>query len=137
MVLRILAAASLTIALAGCGATTPSTDSAALATAPDNKPAIAQLELAAGSFGSEQNPVRARMPQGQRAYLDRLRCASGDAPGYRRIGSGGRSPHGGIIDMYSVTCEGSSTVVIWMDMYHEHVEEEPVDGFTIIPSSSV
>ena len=40
-------------------------------------------------LGSRENPVRAQMPAGQRAYLQRLRCSDGRAPTFGRIGSRG------------------------------------------------
>jgi hypothetical protein len=85
-------------------------------------------------LGSENNPVRANMPRGQRAYLNRLRCADGKAPTYDRVGSMGVGIYGQIIDGYEVICEDSETAksMIIMDMYHpEHVEVAPVPGFTI------
>src|SRR5689334_2987149 len=38
-------------------------------------------------LGSRENPVRASHPQGQRAYLNRLRCSGGDRPTYSRAGN--------------------------------------------------
>ncbi|TAJ64632.1 hypothetical protein [Brevundimonas sp.] len=87
-------------------------------------------------LGSVQNPVRADMPAGQQAYLRRLRCSDGRAPGFGRIGSFGAGPYGSIIDGYSVSCGGSSPAQseIYMDMYHAgHVEAAAVPGFTIVP----
>lgn len=87
-------------------------------------------------LGSAQNPVRADMPAGQHAYLRRLRCSDGRAPGFGRIGSFGAGPYGSIIDGYSVSCVGSSPASseIYMDMYHAgHVEAAAVPGFTIVP----
>lgn len=86
-------------------------------------------------LGSEANPVRAAMPQGQRAYLARLRCADGQKPAFERIGSMGISPFGNIVDGYSVRCEGSepADATVYMDMYHAgHVETRAVPGFTIV-----
>ncbi len=91
-------------------------------------------KASAHPLGSEKNPVRAEMPSGQRAYLQRLRCADGKAPRFSRIGSMGMEPYGNIVDGYDVRCEGSepATSVIYMDMYHRgHVENEAVPGFTI------
>jgi hypothetical protein len=85
-----------------------------------------------GELGSKENPVRCNMPRGERAYLNRLRCADGKAPAYHRIGSFGLGPYGNIIDGYNVKCEDKDPVTVFMDMYHEHVEKEPVPGFTIV-----
>lgn len=84
-------------------------------------------------FGSAQNPVRADGPQGQRAYLRRLRCADGAPPRFQRGGSTGIGPYGTMLDVYSVQCGDAAAVPVYMDMYHEHVEAAPVPGFTIVP----
>lgn len=90
---------------------------------------------AAFPLGSEQNPVRAQGPAGQREYLGRLRCADGRAPLIRGRMAGAIGPFGGIMDEYGVACPGSTpaTAVIRLDMYHAHVETSPVPGFTITP----
>jgi hypothetical protein len=86
-----------------------------------------------GALGSQNNPVRCEMPQGQRAYLSRLRCSDGKPPTYRRTGNFGMGVYGNIIDGYQVRCEGKEPVMIFMDMYHEgYIEREAVPGFTII-----
>ncbi|ATW04077.1 hypothetical protein C8024_19575 [Sphingopyxis sp. BSNA05] len=85
-------------------------------------------------FGSAENPVRAAMPQGQRAYLNRLQCSDGSAPAYARGGSVGASPYGNMMDVYNVDCGEAAPgkVNVYMDMYHKgHVETEAVPGFTI------
>jgi hypothetical protein len=92
---------------------------------------------AAHPFGSLENPVRAAMPQGQRAYLARLRCSNGQAPRFNRSGNAGAGVYGNIIDRYDVSCGESApgNVTNFMDMYHRgHVEERAVPGFTITPS---
>lgn len=87
---------------------------------------------AAYPLGSRENPVRAAMPAGQRAYLARLRCADGQAPAYSRNGNLGGGVYGNIIDAYAVTCAGKDAVTVIMDMYHNgYVEDRPVPGFTI------
>ncbi|WP_373492367.1 hypothetical protein [Parasphingorhabdus sp.] len=94
------------------------------------------MEKASGHpFGSAENPVRASTPVGQRAYLDRLRCADGSTPSYSRGGSVGDSPYGNIMDRYHVDCgaAGPGSAQIYMDMYHKgHVESAAVPGFTIL-----
>lgn len=88
-------------------------------------------------LGSEQNPVRAEMPQGQRAYLNRLRCADGKRPVFERVGSFGVGVYERIIDGYEVLCDGSSPAksMIYMDMYHPgHREPAAVAGFAIDPA---
>lgn len=88
-------------------------------------------------LGSKENPVRADMPGGQRAYLNRLRCADGARPTYARVGSFGAGVYGRIIDGYEVLCKDSAPEksMIFMDMYHPgHKEPAAVPGFTITPA---
>lgn len=88
-------------------------------------------------LGSKENPVRADMPGGQRAYLSRLRCADGGRPEFCRVGSFGAGVYGRIIDGYEVVCDGSEPAksMIFMDMYHPgHREAAAVPGFTIEPA---
>ena len=85
-----------------------------------------------GELGSKTNPVRCSGPYGEREYLNRLRCSDGKAPEYFRVGSFGKGPYGHILDGYSVKCEEKDSVTVFMDMYHKHVEKEPVPGFTIV-----
>lgn len=88
-------------------------------------------------LGSKENPVRADMPGGQRAYLNRLRCANGQPPAFVRVGNFGRGPYERIIDGYEVTCKGSTPekAMIFIDMYHPgHKELAAVEGFTIEPA---
>jgi hypothetical protein len=86
-------------------------------------------------LGSKDNPVRADNPDGQHAYLRRLRCSDGKAPAYQRNGNLGAGIYKSIVDLYVVTCGGAQparTEVI-MDMYFPgHVEQQPVPGFTIV-----
>lgn len=87
-------------------------------------------------LGSKENPVRADMPDGQRAYLARLRCSNGAPPAWRRIGNLGPGAFGSIVDQYDLQCGGSgpSRAAIVMDMYFRgHVEARPIDGFRIAP----
>lgn len=95
----------------------------------------AKAAAAGHALGSRPNPVRAIMPEGQRAYLDRLRCSDGSAPQYHRGGSVGDGPYGTIMDVYELKCLGGqpATASVYMDMYHNHVEDRPVPGFTIVP----
>lgn len=83
-------------------------------------------------LGSFENPVRAEGPVGQRAYLARLRCPSGEPPEVFRRGSSGAGPYGTILDGYSVTCTGTEAVTVFMDLYHTgFIEDRPVPGFAI------
>lgn len=83
-------------------------------------------------LGSEKNPVRAKGPEGERAYLARLRCADGSAPAFERQGSTGIGPYHNILDLYAVQCAGAAPLSVYLDMYHKHVEPAPLPGFTIV-----
>lgn len=84
-------------------------------------------------LGSFENPVRAARPEGQRAYLGRLRCADGDAPRYQRTGNLGPGIYQNIVDNYRVQCRDGQQADIVMDMYHPgYVERAAVPGFTIV-----
>lgn len=85
-----------------------------------------------GELGTVTNPVRVLMPEGEREYLHRLRCANGSAPTFERQGSAGIGPYGKILDIYSVQC-GAEFSSIYMDMYHCSEEQSPVPGFEIVP----
>lgn len=83
-------------------------------------------------LGSRENPVRCDMPDGERAYLERLRCPDGSPPRFERFGSVGVGPHGNILDGYLVHC-GEDETTVFMDMYHPgYIENEPVEGFEIV-----
>ncbi len=90
-------------------------------------------------LGSRENPVRVSRPQGQRAYLAKLRCADGAAPRFNRNGNLGPGVFGNIVDLYVVECVGSEPArsEVVMDMYHlGRTEDRAVPGFTIAGSSS-
>lgn len=92
--------------------------------------AIAEAEK--HPLGSSENPVRENQPNGQRAYLRRLRCADGSQPLFERVGNVGEGPYGFIVDLFKATCAGHAPVEIHMDMYHDGPENRPVPGFTIV-----
>ena len=92
--------------------------------------AIAKAEQS--PLGSAKNPVRENSPEGERAYLARLRCADGAAPAFDRAGSVGAGPFGFIVDLYKVRCPGGDAVDVHIDMYHEGGEKRAVPGFTIV-----
>ena len=86
-----------------------------------------------GELGTPTNPVRVLMPEGERAYLNRLRCPNGAQPSFERVGSSDESPYGRIMDIYSVTCAApGKTVTVMMDMYHCSEETRAVPGFDIV-----
>jgi hypothetical protein len=98
----------------------------------DDQAAIAAAR--AHPLGSLQNPVRVGGPEGERAYLGRLRCADGSAPRIGAKGSGGVGAFGSIVDSFPLDCgaaaPGKTSLV--MDMYHsEHREDHAPPGFQL------
>jgi hypothetical protein len=91
--------------------------------------AVAKAE--SNPLGSKANPVRENMPEGEIAYLRRLRCTGGQPPAFERKGSVGMGIYGNIIDLYSVACPGAPPVEVYMDMYHDGPENRPLPGFTM------
>lgn len=82
-------------------------------------------------LGSRDNPVRVGGPDGERAYLARLRCADGSAPQVGERMDAGVGAFGTIIAAYPVRC-GDAEARIAFDMYHEeHVEARAPAGFTL------
>ena len=82
-------------------------------------------------LGSVRNPIRVGGPDGERAYLARLRCADGTAPrsGARR--DAGVGAFGSVVGAVAVNC-GDAAVPLVFDIYHaEHVETRAPAGFTL------
>lgn len=90
--------------------------------------AAAVAAAAAHPLGSLENPVRVGGPDGERAFLARLRCADGAAP---RIGArtdGGVGGFGSLTRAFALTC-GTSEMRVHFDIYHqEHVETRAPAG---------
>lgn len=93
-----------------------------------------QAKVDAHPLGSRKNPVRCDGPDGERAYVERLRCPTGDAPKFNRGGAIGPSPYGTMMDAYYVRCpEWQEPRAIAFDMYHDRfLERRAVVGFTIV-----
>ena len=95
--------------------------------------AVAIAEAETNPLGSIENPIRVGGPEGERAYLFRLRCADGAVP---RIGDrrdGGVDAYGTLSGLFPVTC-AAGTAQLHFDMYHEeHVEDRAPAGFTLAP----
>ncbi len=86
-------------------------------------------------LGTKENPIRVHMPAGERAYLDRLRCADGRAPLFNRNGDTGPGVFDSIVDLYTLDCGSAAPgkVEVLMDMYHpDYLENRPVPGFFIV-----
>jgi hypothetical protein len=91
---------------------------------------------AAHPLGTAENPVRVGGPEGERAYISRLRCADGSPPQVGQRGSAGVGAFGTIVDVYPLDCGNAAPgrFALVMDMYHaEHREERAPAGFTIFP----
>ena len=91
---------------------------------------------AAQPLGTLANPVRVGGPEGERAYIARLRCAGGARPAVGPRASGGVGAFGTIVDIFPLDCgavaPGRFDLV--MDMYHEeHREDRAPAGFTLAP----
>lgn len=145
---RATTAAMLAILATGCAtmADTPRSSSGdldgmlAMMTRGESQMRGSELEAAieaasAYPLGSSENPVRAHMPQGQRAYLGRLRCSDTSRPSFSRSGNLGPGVYGNIVDLYIVTCASGEPerAEIIMDMYHAgYAEDEAVPGFGIV-----
>ena len=86
--------------------------------------------------GTLRNPVRVAGPDGERAYLARLRCGDNSLP---RIGAqrpGGTGAFGNVVDLVSADCGGAAPAHadILIDVYQEeHVLEAAPAGFRIVP----
>ena len=100
----------------------------------DEALAEAVAAAAAHPLGSIENPVRVGGPQGERAYIARLRCADGKAPKVGMRGSAGVGAFGTIVDVYPLDCGDAAPgrTELVMDMYHaEHREDRAPPGFTL------
>jgi len=87
-------------------------------------------------LGSMQNPVRVGGPEGERAYMARLRCADGRPPRIGQRVNAGFGPFYMIVDVYPLDCGDAAPgrASLAMDMYHpEHREERAPPGFAIVP----
>jgi hypothetical protein len=98
--------------------------------------AIAQAIAAASAhpLGTLQNPIRVGGPEGERAYLARLRCADGRAPGIGARASAGVGAYGSLVDSYPLDCGAAAPgkVSLVLDKYHaDHAEQRAPAGFQI------
>jgi hypothetical protein len=91
---------------------------------------------AAHPLGTPENPVRVGGPQGERAYIARLRCGDGSIPRVGQRSNAGVGAFGTIVDVYPLDCGNAAPgrFSLVMDMYHaEHREDRAPTGFTITP----
>ena len=97
----------------------------------------AVAKAAAYPLGTAKNPVRVGGPEGERAYIARLRCGDGSRPKVGQRGSAGVGAFGTIVDLYPLDCGSAAPgrFELVMDMYHEeHKEQRAPAGFAIDPS---
>ncbi len=102
----------------------------------DADTARALAAAAAFPLGSRENPVRVGGPEGERAYIARLRCSDGSAPKVGGRASAGVGAFGTVVNMYPLDCDTAAPgrVTLLMDMYHEeHREDRAPPGFGISP----
>lgn len=82
-------------------------------------------------LGTPENPVRVAGPDGERAYLARLRCADGSAPRIGARSGAGIGAFGSVVAGYEIACSGRAERIVF-DMYQEeYVETRAPAGFSI------
>jgi hypothetical protein len=82
-------------------------------------------------LGTIENPVRVGGPDGERAYLQRLRCPNGVAPLIGDRSNAGVGAFGSVVTAYQLAC-GDSRYRIVFDIYHEeHVETRAPANLTL------
>jgi hypothetical protein len=99
----------------------------------DLREALAAAE--AHPLGTTENPVRVGGPDGERAYIARLRCADGNAPRVGQRAGAGVGAFGTIVGVYPLDCGSAAPgrFQLVMDMYHEeHRETRAPAGFTLV-----
>jgi len=97
--------------------------------------AEALAAAAAHPLGTMENPVRVGGPEGERAYIARLRCSDGTPPRVGQRTNAGVGAFGTIVDVYPLDCGSAAPgrFQLVMDMYHEeHRETRAPAGFTIV-----
>lgn len=84
-------------------------------------------------LGTLGNPIRVAGPEGERAYLSRLRCAEGSSPRIGARNEAGVGIYGSVVAAYELACGSEATRLIF-DMYQqENVETRAPIGFAIVP----
>jgi hypothetical protein len=103
-----------------------------------NSDVVIAEQIAAASahpLGSLENPVRVAGPEGERAYLGRLRCADGKSPKIGRAAPAGVGAFGSLVDAYPLDCGAAAPgkVSLVMDKYHEeNPEARAPAGFQMV-----
>ena len=89
---------------------------------------------AAHPLGSLANPVRVGGPDGERAYIARLRCADGSRPKVGPRAEGEVGGFGSLVSVYPLDCGAAppGRTALMLDQYHEeHREDRAPAGFGI------
>jgi hypothetical protein len=82
-------------------------------------------------LGTIENPVRVGGPEGERAYLGRLRCPDGAQPRVGARREAGVGAFGSVVAAYELSCGPQASQIVF-DMYHEeHEETRAPAGFTL------
>jgi hypothetical protein len=83
-------------------------------------------------LGTLANPVRVGGPQGERAYLARLRCPDGSVPKAGPASAAGIGGFGSLANRYRLDCGAAGHFDLVFDMYHDgHVETRAPAGLTL------
>lgn len=87
-----------------------------------------------GAFGlCKTNPIPTRGVPGSNEYLSRLRTKDGRSIESSRRGStSAPEVTSGMIDMYSISSEGSSLGTVYLCPYHKKNSEKAPEGFLLI-----
>jgi hypothetical protein len=102
-----------------------------------NSDAAIEQAIAAASahpLGTLENPIRVGGPEGERAYLARLRCANGRAPAIGAKTAAGIGAYGSLVDAWPVDCGAAAPgkVSLVLDKYHaDHAEQGAPAGFQV------
>ncbi|HEY0625180.1 MAG TPA: hypothetical protein VGD10_00445 [Allosphingosinicella sp.] len=100
----------------------------------DEEIARAITAASAHPLGTAANPVRVGGPEGERAYMTRLRCADGSPPRIGAAAPAGVGAFGSVVNAYPLDCGAAAPgkLSLVLDMYHaEHREDRAPAGFTM------
>lgn len=76
-------------------------------------------------LGTSDNPVRVGGPEGERAYLSRLRCSDGKVPRIGTRAEAGVGAFGSLVGSYAIDCGAAAPgkISLVFDIYHEEYAE--------------
>lgn len=102
----------------------------------DAEIAAVAAAAAAHPLGTIENPVRVGGPDGERAYIARLRCDDGTIPQVGAKSQAGVGAYGTVVNAHPLDCGANppGQMRLVTDIYHEgHVEERAPAGFSLVP----